>query len=69
MHLVKWSDLGFPKEEGHYHLAGMDILVKKSNIRRADEWLALGNDDAVFELLIIPQVSGPAKFILGALQG
>jgi hypothetical protein len=27
-----------------------------------------GSDDAIFQLLIIEQVSGPTKFMLGALQ-
>jgi len=69
MHLVKWSDLGFPKEQGHCHFADMDIWVGSFDIQRANEWIAAGNDDAVFELIIIEQVSGPTKFRLGALQG
>jgi len=68
MHLVRWSDLRFPTKEGYYYLEGMDIWVKQDDVGRAKEWLAAGKDDAVFQLLIIGQVSGPTKFRLGRLQ-
>jgi hypothetical protein len=50
MELVRWSDLGFPKEEGLYHLGGMEIWVDSVRIKQAEEWIASGNDDAVFQL-------------------
>ena len=64
VHLVRWSDLDFPKEEGYYHFAGMDIWVSKFVIQRANEWIAAGNSDAVFH--IAEHVSGP-KYSLGPL--
>jgi hypothetical protein len=51
MELVRWSDLGFPKEEGLYHLGGMDLWVDSVRIKQAEEWIASGNDDAVFHEL------------------
>jgi hypothetical protein len=39
MELVRWSDLGFPKEEGHYHLGGMDLWVDSVRIKQAEEWI------------------------------
>jgi hypothetical protein len=51
MDLVKWSDLGFPKEEGHYNLGGMDIWVDSFRIIQAEGWIASGNDDALFQLV------------------
>jgi len=68
MHLVRWSDLRFPTKEGYCYLEGMDIWVRLDDVRRAKEWLAAGNADAVFQLVIIGQVSGPTKFRLGGLQ-
>ena len=68
MNLVRWSNLGFPTKEGHYHLDGMDIWVNNFNIRQVEEWLASGNDDALFELVIIERIAGPKKYRLGALQ-
>jgi hypothetical protein len=65
MHLVRWSDLDFPKEEGLYHFAGMDIWVSKFVIQRANEWIAAGNGDAVFP--IAEHKSGPEKYSLGSL--
>jgi hypothetical protein len=68
MHLIRWSNLGFPTKEGHYYFDGMDIWVRQYDVRRAKEWLAAGNDDAVFQLVIAPeQISGPKKYILGGL--
>ena len=68
MDLVKWSDLGFPKEEGHYNLGGMDIWVDSFRIIQAGGWIASGNDDALFQLVITESYSGPPKYKLGALQ-
>ena len=68
MELVRWSDLGSPKEEGHYPLGGMDIWVDGFRINQAEEWIASGNDDAVFQLVIAESYSGPRKYRLGALQ-
>jgi hypothetical protein len=68
MDLVKWSDLGFPKEEGHYNLGGMDIWVDSFRIIQAEGWIASGNDDALFQLVITESYSGPPKYKLGALQ-
>jgi len=65
MHLVRWSDLDFPKKEGLYHFAGMDIWVSKFVIQRANEWIAAGNGDAVF--YIAEHKSGPEKYSLGSL--
>jgi hypothetical protein len=48
----------------------MDIWVRQFDVRRAKEWLAAGNDDAVFQLVIAPeQIFGPGKYILGGLFG
>ena len=58
MELVRWSDLGFPKEEGLYHLGGMDIWVDSGRIEQAKEWIASGNDDAVFQLVILESYAG-----------
>jgi hypothetical protein len=68
MELVRWSDLGFPKEEGLYPLGGMDIWVDSVRIKQAEEWIASGNDDAVFQLVIAESYSGPSKHRLGELQ-
>jgi hypothetical protein len=68
MRLIRWSNLGFPTKEGHYYFDGMDIWVRQFDVRRAKEWLDAGNDDAIFQLLIIEQVSGPTKFMLGGMQ-
>jgi len=46
----------------------MDISVNNFNIRQVEEWLASGNDDALFELVIIERIAGPKKYRLGALQ-
>ena len=67
MHLIRWSLLGFPKLEGYYDVEGMDVWVSKFNIERANEWIAEGNDDAVFELVIAEQIAGPKKCSLGTL--
>jgi hypothetical protein len=63
MELVRWSDLGFPKEVGLYHLGGMDIWVDS-----VEEWIASGNDDAVFQLVIPESYAGLLEHRLGELQ-
>jgi hypothetical protein len=68
MELAKWSDLGFPKEEGHYPLGGMDIWVDSVSIKQAEEWIASGNDDAVFQLVIAESYAGSLEHRLGELQ-
>ena len=68
MHLVRWSNLGFPRKEGYYYFDWMDIWVRQFDVRRAKEWLAAGNDDAVFQLVIAEQISGPRKYSLGGLH-
>jgi hypothetical protein len=65
MHLIRWSNLGFPTKEGYYYFDGMDIWVRQYDVRRAEEWRAAGNDDAVFQLVI--DESGPKKYLLGGL--
>jgi hypothetical protein len=67
MHLIRWSNLGAPKEEGHYDFAGMAIWVRTFDVERAEKHLAEGNDDAIFELVIAPQITGPEKYRLGTL--
>jgi hypothetical protein len=67
MHLVSWSNLGFPKEEGHYDFAGMDIWVRTFDVERAEKHLAEGNDDAVFDLIIAEPIDGPKQYYLGLL--
>jgi len=68
MELVRWSDLGFPKEEGLYHLGEMDIWVDSGRIKQAEQWIASGNDDAVFQLVIPESYSGSLEHKLGELQ-
>jgi hypothetical protein len=68
MELVRWSDLGFPKEEGLYHLGGIDIWVNSVRLKQAEEWIASGNDDAVFQLVILESYAGSLELRLGELQ-
>jgi len=68
MELVRWSDLGFPKEEGLCHLGGMEIWVDSVRIKQAEEWIASGNDDAVFQLVIPESYAGSIEYRLGELQ-
>jgi hypothetical protein len=68
MELLRWSDLGFPKEEGLYHLGGMDLWVDSVRIKQAEEWIASGNDDAVFQLVIPESYAGSLEHRLGELQ-
>ena len=59
MDLVRWSNLGF---------AGLDIWVNNFNIQQAEEWLASGNDDALFQLVIVEQIAGlPEKVLFGRI--
>jgi hypothetical protein len=68
MELVRWSDLGFPKEEGLCHLGGMEIWVDSVRIKQAEEWIASGNGDAVFQLVIPETYAGSPEHRLGELQ-
>jgi len=68
MELVRRTYLGFPKEEGLYHLGEMDIWVDSGRIKQAEQWIASGNDDAVFQLVIPESYAGSLEHRLGALQ-
>ena len=50
MELVRWSDLGFPKEEGLYHLGGMDIWVDSVRINKPKSGLLPGMMTPYFSL-------------------
>jgi bifunctional non-homologous end joining protein LigD len=57
MHLIRWSNLGFPTKEGYYYFEGMDIWVRQDDVRRAKERLAAGTADhlavaCAFDLLM-----------------
>jgi len=55
---------------GQYATKLHQRVVTEASVRAAQserEWLAAGNDDALFQLVIAEQISGPRKYILGGL--
>jgi hypothetical protein len=46
----------------------MDLWVDSVRIKQAEEWIASGNDDAVFQLVIPESYAGSLEHRLGKLQ-